>query len=385
MGLLDSFEKGLERAVNGAFAKTFRSGIQPVEIASALRSELDKKAAVVSRDRILAPNTFTVRLSPADDERCARSATRSSTSSTPSCSSTRRRRATRSPAGLDHARARRPARRRACSASTRRTRRAGSPGAACSTSTASGTRSSSRARSSAAAATPTSRSTTPARAASTSRSSGTASAPGARPRLHERHACSTARRSPRPRCRPTPSITIGRTDIVFRVLAQAAPAQAADARRRRHARLRRPRRWAAGMSELTLLLLRIGFLRAAVGLRLRGRLLAALRPVRREGATDAGARAAARRRRARRPAAGATAPAAPVAAAAPAAGPRADRRRPTTASRIVITCGPEGRARARRSATSRSRSAARASRASSSATTTPRPTTPASAVGRRSG
>ena len=69
MGLLDSFEKGLERAVNSAFAKTFRSGIQPVEIASALRSELDKKAAVVSRDRILAPNTFTVRLSPADDDR----------------------------------------------------------------------------------------------------------------------------------------------------------------------------------------------------------------------------------------------------------------------------------------------------------------------------
>lgn len=69
MGLLDSFERGLERAVNSAFAKTFRSGIQPVEIASALRSELDKKAAVVTRDRILAPNTFTVRLAPADDDR----------------------------------------------------------------------------------------------------------------------------------------------------------------------------------------------------------------------------------------------------------------------------------------------------------------------------
>jgi hypothetical protein len=71
VGLLDSFERGLERAVNSAFAKTFRSGIQPVEIASALRSELDKKAAVVSRDRILAPNTFTVRLSPADDAKMA--------------------------------------------------------------------------------------------------------------------------------------------------------------------------------------------------------------------------------------------------------------------------------------------------------------------------
>ncbi|WP_417374452.1 FhaA domain-containing protein [Glutamicibacter protophormiae] len=71
MGLLDSFEKGLERAVNGAFAKTFRSGIQPVEIASALRSELDKKAAVVSRDRILVPNTFAVQLAPVDDEKMA--------------------------------------------------------------------------------------------------------------------------------------------------------------------------------------------------------------------------------------------------------------------------------------------------------------------------
>jgi FOG: FHA domain len=71
VGLLDSFEKSLERAVNSAFAKTFRSGIQPVEIASALRSELDKKSAVVSRDRILAPNTFTVHLSPSDDDKMA--------------------------------------------------------------------------------------------------------------------------------------------------------------------------------------------------------------------------------------------------------------------------------------------------------------------------
>lgn len=69
MGLLDSFEKGLERAVNSAFAKTFRSGIQPVEIASALRREADTKAAVVSRDRIIAPNRYVVRLSADDAER----------------------------------------------------------------------------------------------------------------------------------------------------------------------------------------------------------------------------------------------------------------------------------------------------------------------------
>lgn len=69
MGLLDSFEKGLERAVNGAFAKTFKSGLQPIEITAALRRELDTQAAVVARDRILVPNKFTVRLARGDYER----------------------------------------------------------------------------------------------------------------------------------------------------------------------------------------------------------------------------------------------------------------------------------------------------------------------------
>lgn len=69
MGILDNFERGLERAVNGAFAKTFRSGLQPVELTSALRRELDTKAAVVSRDRILAPNIFRLRMSTSDYQR----------------------------------------------------------------------------------------------------------------------------------------------------------------------------------------------------------------------------------------------------------------------------------------------------------------------------
>ena len=69
MGLLDSFEKGLERIVNGAFAKTFKSGLQPVEITAALRRELDTKAAIVSRDRILVPNEFVVHLAPGDHAR----------------------------------------------------------------------------------------------------------------------------------------------------------------------------------------------------------------------------------------------------------------------------------------------------------------------------
>ena len=69
MGILDSVERGLERAVNGAFARTFRSGVQPVEIASALKRELDIGAVIVDRDRVLAPNRFTVRVSLKDAER----------------------------------------------------------------------------------------------------------------------------------------------------------------------------------------------------------------------------------------------------------------------------------------------------------------------------
>lgn len=66
MGILDSFERGLERAVNGAFARTFRSGIAPVEITAALRKELDTHASPVARDRVLVPNHFVVRMSPED-------------------------------------------------------------------------------------------------------------------------------------------------------------------------------------------------------------------------------------------------------------------------------------------------------------------------------
>ena len=69
MGILDNFEKGLERVVNGAFAGSSKSGLQPLDITAALRSELDTKAVVVSRERILVPNQFAVRLSDGDYER----------------------------------------------------------------------------------------------------------------------------------------------------------------------------------------------------------------------------------------------------------------------------------------------------------------------------
>lgn len=69
MGFFDRLEHGLERAVNTAFAKTFKSGVQPVELTAALRREVDTKASVVARDRILVPNIFTVSLARADYDR----------------------------------------------------------------------------------------------------------------------------------------------------------------------------------------------------------------------------------------------------------------------------------------------------------------------------
>lgn len=71
MGFLENFEKGLERVVTGAFSKTFKSELQPVEIASAIKNEMDSKSSILSRDRILAPNSYRVRLSGPDFARMA--------------------------------------------------------------------------------------------------------------------------------------------------------------------------------------------------------------------------------------------------------------------------------------------------------------------------
>lgn len=69
MGLLDRFEQRVDRAVNGAFAKAFKSELQPVEIAAALTNEMDSRAAVVSRARTVVPNIYTVIVSTQDYDR----------------------------------------------------------------------------------------------------------------------------------------------------------------------------------------------------------------------------------------------------------------------------------------------------------------------------
>jgi pSer/pThr/pTyr-binding forkhead associated (FHA) protein len=69
VGLFDKVERGLERTVNRAFAKAFRSEVQPVEIASAIRRAMDDRAAVLGHGRTMVPNLFTIDLSPTDFER----------------------------------------------------------------------------------------------------------------------------------------------------------------------------------------------------------------------------------------------------------------------------------------------------------------------------
>jgi hypothetical protein len=71
VGVLDRFEKGIERAVNGVFARAFRSEVQPVELASALKREADEHASVVGRNRTIAPNEYVIELGPADHRRLA--------------------------------------------------------------------------------------------------------------------------------------------------------------------------------------------------------------------------------------------------------------------------------------------------------------------------
>lgn len=71
MGVLDRFERRLEGLVSGAFARAFKSEVQPVEIASALQREMDNHAAIVGPGRTYVPNDFTVELGPGDHDRLA--------------------------------------------------------------------------------------------------------------------------------------------------------------------------------------------------------------------------------------------------------------------------------------------------------------------------
>ena len=71
MSSLQRFERRLETMISGAFARAFRSAVQPVEIAAALQRECDNNAQILSRQRRLVPNDFHVELAQSDLDRLA--------------------------------------------------------------------------------------------------------------------------------------------------------------------------------------------------------------------------------------------------------------------------------------------------------------------------
>ncbi|MFI5691571.1 FhaA domain-containing protein [Kribbella sp. NPDC051586] len=66
---LQRFERRLEGIVSGVFARAFKGDVEPIELAAALKREIDNTARILSRDRRLVPNHFTVELGPDDFER----------------------------------------------------------------------------------------------------------------------------------------------------------------------------------------------------------------------------------------------------------------------------------------------------------------------------
>lgn len=62
---LRQFEQRLERMVEGVFARTFRSGLEPVEVARRLTREADLHR-VMGVSGTIVPNAYSVAVSPAD-------------------------------------------------------------------------------------------------------------------------------------------------------------------------------------------------------------------------------------------------------------------------------------------------------------------------------
>jgi hypothetical protein len=70
MGVLQDFERRLEGAVEGFFARAFRSGLQPVELAKALQRYAEDNQHVTA-DGVVVPNVYRVLVSERDHDRLA--------------------------------------------------------------------------------------------------------------------------------------------------------------------------------------------------------------------------------------------------------------------------------------------------------------------------
>jgi hypothetical protein len=68
VGILSDFERRLEGAIEGIFTKAFRTGLQPVELATGILKKMDANKTVGVRE-VWVPNRYVFHLSEADRER----------------------------------------------------------------------------------------------------------------------------------------------------------------------------------------------------------------------------------------------------------------------------------------------------------------------------
>ncbi len=66
MSIFDKFENAVERGINGAFSRVFRSGLKPVDVTTAIRRAIENNLQEFAADRTIAPNSFVLRVSPGD-------------------------------------------------------------------------------------------------------------------------------------------------------------------------------------------------------------------------------------------------------------------------------------------------------------------------------
>jgi hypothetical protein len=78
MPILRDFERRLEGLVEGLFAKTFRSGVQPVELGKRVLREMDANQTIGVHD-VWVPNHYAIRLAPDDHARFEQAAGRLAT------------------------------------------------------------------------------------------------------------------------------------------------------------------------------------------------------------------------------------------------------------------------------------------------------------------
>ncbi len=69
MKFLQKVEHGVENTIYNVVSIVFHSDLKPVELASGIKKNMDDRAASMTRERIVVPNRFLIKISPNDYEK----------------------------------------------------------------------------------------------------------------------------------------------------------------------------------------------------------------------------------------------------------------------------------------------------------------------------